>query len=201
MNENKLKPHIILGKIWSNLEEATKDRNHEYHNVIFSNLENLNQVNSRIVILRNFSKLDNCLSFHTDYRSAKIKQIKENDKCSLLFYSHKIKQQLRINVKSTIHNNDNISKNAWNKTKLMSRKCYLTSFPPGSMIDKPDDGIPYNLKGIEPNHSESEKGYTNFTVILNYIKSIDWLYLSSQGHRRLLYKRVQNKWVNKWTIP
>ena len=73
MNENKLKPHIILGKIWSNLEEATKDRNHEYHNVIFSNLENLNQVNSRIVILRNFSKLDNYLSFHTDYRSTKIK--------------------------------------------------------------------------------------------------------------------------------
>lgn len=201
MNENKLKPHILLDEIWSHLEKATKDRGHDYHNAIFSNLENLYQVSSRIVILRNFSKYENYLSFHTDYRSNKIKQIKKNNRCFLLFYSHKIKQQLRINVKSIIHYNDDISLKYWKKTKLMSRKCYLTSFPPGSLTNRPNDGISNTLKGIEPNKTISEKGYINFAVVLNYIQSIDWLHLSSQGHRRLYFKKIKNKWTSEWRIP
>ena len=109
MNKNKLKSHILLDEIWSHLEKATKDRSHDYHNVIFSNLENLHQVSSRIVILRNFSRHENYLSFYTDYRSDKIKQIKKNNRYFLLFYSNKIKQQLRINIKSIIHHNNDIS--------------------------------------------------------------------------------------------
>ena len=38
MDNNNLKPEIILEKIWANLEKAVVDRKHEYHQLYFSNI-------------------------------------------------------------------------------------------------------------------------------------------------------------------
>ena len=35
MDNNNLKPEIILEKIWGNLEKAVVDRKHEYHQLYF----------------------------------------------------------------------------------------------------------------------------------------------------------------------
>ena len=201
MNEECTKPEYVLNRIWLNLEQAVKDRQHDYHNVTFSNLKKNNQVSSRTVILRNFNKKENYLTFHTDIRSPKINEIHYNSKCQILFYSKRLKEQLRIKVLSSVQHNNLIAKKAWDKTQFMSRKCYLTSYPPGTEINKPSDGIPKYLKGKEPQKNESEMGFMNFSVIINYIESIDWLFLSSQGHKRLLFYKLSGKWKSKWKIP
>jgi len=70
-------------------------------------------------------------------------------------------------------------------TKLSSRKYYLSKKSPGSKTNLPKDGLSSHLTKIDPNKEESEVGYNNFVVINDEIKSIDWLYLSSWGRRRL----------------
>ena len=201
MKEENFNSNNIINNIFLNLEKAAVDRKHDYHNCIFSNLDLNNQPTSRTVVLRSFNQKDNLLIFHTDYRSIKIKEIEKNNNCIILFYSQTLKQQLRIKVLASIQNNNLITKKAWEKTQLMSRKCYLSSLPPGTEIKDSWDGLSNKLIGKEPTKNESEIGYKNFSVIVNKIISIDWLYLSSSGHKRLLFNWKNGKRTDKWKIP
>ena len=89
----------------------------------------------------------------------------------------------------------------WDKTRLFSRKCYLTLKDPSSVTEFPEDGIPEHLTGKEPSLEESEQGYKNFTVVENKIDEIDWLYLEISGHRRLKLKFTNNEPEYEWLIP
>ena len=201
MNEDNNYPIKIYNQIWANIDNGISDRNHEYHSGIFSSIDNKNFPSLRSIILRNASKSNRTITFHTDYRSQKIKQISKNNNCFLLLYSAKLKEQLRIQVKSKIHYNDSISKNAWEQTQLMSRKCYLSLKAPGTLVDKSEDSIPIKFLGKEPNKKDSEIGYKNFAVISNHILSIEWLSLSSQGHKRIKFNWNNSELSYQWLIP
>ena len=188
---NNIKKLLIIGE---------KDRNHAFHTPVFSNKNDNDSVNSRIVVLRRFDQDKLTLRFHTDYRSPKINELKINNKSNFIFYDSKIKIQMRIKTLTNIHYNNEITMKAWEQTRLFSRKCYLTQKAPSSKTDIPEDGIEDNLKGINPSEVESEKGYKNFAVVENTIKEIDWLLLASSGHRRLKIS-ISNKPIFEWLIP
>ena len=152
-------------------------------------------------MLRKFNKDNLTLNFHTDYRSPKIIDLEKNKQSNFVFYDFKIKIQLRVKTITTIHYDDKVTADAWAKTQLYSRKCYLTKKSPSSITDKAEDGIPDYLKGIEPTQNDSETGYVNFSVIENSIQNIDWLYLSASGHQRLNISFDNIKPIFKWLIP
>lgn len=193
-------PNVIFNNIKELLIIGAKDRNHAFHTPVFSN--NNNQLHSsRVVVLRKFIQENMSLIFNTDYRSPKILELKKSNQSNFLFYDTKLKIQLRIATISNIHYDDKTALEAWGETRLFSRKCYLAQEAPSSLTNKPSDGIPNHLKGIDPNKTESEKGYINFCVIENIIHSIDWLYLASSGHRRLKINLKNNKPTFNWMIP
>ncbi len=201
MKEEKFKPNLIVEEMWSHLEKSIKDRNHDFHSAVFTNLDKEGLPSSRTIILRNISKKNKKIVFHSDYRSPKIEEIKKNNKCLLLFYSPVLKIQLRMKVQSTIDYCNEISNTAWDNTKLMSRKCYLTSVAPGEIISSASDNLPDNLKGKEPEKLQSEKGYKNFSVVTNQVQSIDWLFLSSNGNKRILFDYSNNNNSFNWINP
>ena len=197
-NEN---PKLIFDNIKELLTLAVKDRRHTFHTPVFSNKNQNNSIDSRIIVLRKFNESNLKLNFHTDFRSPKIVNLKKNNNSSFLFYDFKIKIQLRITTLSIINNKNDITKNAWDLSRLSSRKCYLTEKVPSSITTLPEDGIPKHFKGIDPSQEESEKGYDNFAVVENKIQNIDWLYLASSGHRRLNIVFKNSEPVFKWIIP
>tara|TARA_Y100000590_G_scaffold418888_1_gene520134 strand:+ start:502 stop:1107 length:606 start_codon:yes stop_codon:yes gene_type:complete len=194
-------PKTILNNIIKMLLDGVKNRNHSFHTPIFSNINLNNQINSRTVVLRRFDNEKNCLYFHTDFRSTKVKEIINKPNTYFVFYSNEEKIQLRIKTISKIHHNNSCSLEAWQKTKLPSRKCYLAKKNPGSKSKDDDDSIPKHLMGIDPNKEESEQGYKNFALIESKIDSFEWLYLSSKGHKRLLINLIKNKKKYQWLIP
>ena len=198
---SKENTHEIFEDIKSNLTRGVKDRKHAFHNPVFCNVDQDGRVDSRVVVLRKFDPINMILNFHTDYRSPKVSNLKQNNKSMLVFYDHKLKIQMRIKTTSIINYQNEIAKEMWDKTKLLSRKCYLTSKDPSSLTTLPEDGIPEHLIGKEPEFEESEKGYKNFTVIENKINEIDWLYLEISGHRRLNLMFQNNKPQFQWLIP
>ena len=198
---SKENTHEIFEDIKSNLTRGVNDRKHAFHNPVFCNVDQDGRVDSRVVVLRNFDPINMILNFHTDYRSPKVSNLKENNKSMFVFYDHKLKIQMRIKTTSVINYQNEIAKEMWDKTKLLSRKCYLTSKDPSSLTTLPEDGIPEHLIGKEPEFEESEKGYKNFTVIENKINEIDWLYLEISGHRRLNLLFQNNKPQFQWLIP
>ena len=141
------------------------------------------------------------LNFHTDFRSPKIFSLQQNSNSLFVFYDHNLKIQLRIKTTSIINNQNKVTEEMWQKTKLFSRKCYLTEKAPSSFTDLPEDGINENLRGQEPSLEESEKGYKNFTVVQNQIQEIDWLFLAARGHRRLKITMEDKMPTYQWIIP
>ena len=198
---SKENTHEIFEEIKTNLTRGVKDRKHAFHNPVFCNVDQDGGVDSRVVVLRKFDPINMILNFHTDYRSPKVSNLKQNNKSMLVFYDHKLKIQMRIKTTSIINYQNETAKEMWDKTKLLSRKCYLTSKDPSSLTSLPEDGIPEHLIGKEPEFEESEKGYKNFTVIENKINEIDWLYLEISGHRRLNLLFQNNKPQFQWLIP
>ena len=191
----------IFEDIKRNLTRGVKDRKHTFHTPVFCNVDNENSIESRVIVLRQFDSPNMVLNFHTDFRSPKILGLQQNNNSLLVFYDHKLKIQLRIKTTSIINNQNKVTQEMWEQTKLFSRKCYLTEKAPSSSTNLPEDGIDESLGGREPTLEESERGYKNFTVVQNQIQQIDWLYLAASGHRRL--KIILEKQIPsfQWIIP
>ena len=191
----------IYENIKRNLTRGVKDRKHNFHTPVFCNVNNEGNIESRVVVLRKFDPLKMILNFHTDFRSPKVANLKKNNNSVFVFYDYKLKIQMRIKTTSILNNQNKTAKDLWDKTRLLSRKCYLTEKDPSSFTSSPEDGIPAHLTGKEPNFEESEKGFKNFTVVENKINEIDWLYLEISGHRRLKLFFKKEKPEYQWIIP
>ena len=188
----------IKKKIWSMLNNAVKDRNSQFRIPVFS-CGNNDNIESRIVVLRKSDENNNIVQFHSDIRSDKIDILKKNPKASFLFYDKELKIQVRLKVDAIINHNNNVTKQSWEKTQHISRKCYLVDNGPGTISDEPTSGLKPELDNFNYTKEQSEEGYKNFTVIQCKIKSIEWLYLAAKGHRRARFDLENGR--ENWLIP
>ena len=188
----------IQRKLWSMLDDAVVDRSSSFRIPVFICADQ-NDIDGRIVVLRKSDRNNNVLQFHTDFRSQKVDILKQNKNASLIFYDKEEKIQLRVKVVCEINNKNSIAEESWKKTQHISRRCYLTDSPPGSVSENPTSGMISKLEDFDYTMEQSEKGYENFTVIKCKIKSIEWLYLAAKGHRRAIFDFENNK--NNWLVP
>ena len=188
----------IQNKYWSMLDDAVTNRGSPFRIPVFM-CANHDEIDGRIVVLRKSDRKNNLLQFHTDFRSPKVKILKKNNKASLLFYDKEEKIQLRVKVDCEINNQNSTTEESWKKTQHISRRCYLTDSPPGTISENPTSGMISQLEDFDYTMEQSEEGYKNFTVIKCKIKSAEWLYLAAKGHRRAKFDFENNK--NSWLLP
>jgi len=189
----------IEKKLWSLLTDAVKERGSEFRTPVFI-CGNEKDLDGRVVVLRKADQKNNFVQFHSDIRSSKIEKIKKNPNCSILFYGKKEKIQLRLKTKCEVNFNNEITKESWEKTGHVSRKCYLVNNGPGTVSDKPTSGLNGKFDNFDFTKEESEEGYRNFSVIKCKIISIEWLYLAAKGHRRALINFEGSKKFT-WLVP
>ena len=188
----------IKKKIWSMLDDAVTNRSSQFRIPTFICGSN-NDIDGRIVVLRKSDQQNNLIQFHSDIRSDKIELLKNNPNAALLFYDKDEKIQVRLKVNCIINHENDITKNSWEKTQHISRKCYLVDNGPGTVSDVPTSGLKPELDNFDYTKEQSEEGYKNFTVIQCKIKSIEWLYLAAKGHRRARFDVDNNK--DAWLVP
>ncbi len=189
----------IEKKIWNLLTESVKDRSSEFRTPVFI-CGNDKDLDGRVVVLRKADQKNNFVQFHSDIRSPKIKKIKKNPNCSILFYGKKEKIQLRLKTECEVNFNNEITKESWKKTGHVSRKCYLVTNGPGTVSEKPTSGLDSKFDNFDFTKEEGEEGYKNFSVIKCKIKSIEWLYLAAKGHRRAFIDFSESKKFT-WLVP
>lgn len=189
---------LILDEIWILLQRAVVDRNEDFRLPVVIVNSNGN-ADGRIVVLRGAFKDKNILRFHTDRRSPKVSFLKENKKIYFVFYNKKRKIQVRAEGISTIHYKNDITLQAWKNTQMISRKCYLSPQIPGDLINESASDLSKEMGENLPTLENSEVGYENFCVIESKIKSFEWLYLASQGHRRAKFNLDNN--TKTWLVP
>ena len=144
-------------------------------------------ISLRTVVLRKALPEERELRFHTDTRSPKWKALQVNPAISALFYDASARIQLRVKGKAILYFNDAVTADAWEKTNLSSRRCYLTPFTPSDFSDMPTSGLPPHIEQEEFTLEESEVGKENFGVVGIKVESIDWVWLNHAGHRRAFF--------------
>ena len=190
----------IYLKIWDLLEIGLANRDASFHIPVFI-CGDQTQFDGRIVVLRGIDKKEKKIWFNSDIRSNKVKNLKSNSQGCLLFYDKNEKIQLRICGSTNINYKNEVTKKSWKKTAHMSRQCYLGNKAPGSNSLSPTSGLTSTIDNLKYTIEESEIGYENFCVIDTHIKSIEWLYLASKGHRRAYFHFNKNQVEKKWLIP
>ena len=194
--ENSLE---IEKKIWSLLTNAVQDRSSEFRTPVFI-CGNDKDLDGRVVVLRKADQQNNFIQYHSDIRSSKIEKIKKNPHCSILFYGKEEKIQLRIKADCEINYKNDVTKESWERTCHISRKCHLVTGGPGTQSSKPTSGLKNKFDNFNFTKEESEAGYKNFCVVKCKIKSIEWLYLAAKGHRRALIDLNESKKFT-WLVP
>ena len=189
----------IQKKVWDLLTDAVKNRNSEFRTPVFI-CGYGKDLDGRVVVLRKADSEKNFIQFHSDIRSSKINKIKKNPSCSILFYGKEEKIQLRLKIDCEINYKNQITKESWEKTGHVSRKCYLVTDSPGTISQKPTSGLNGKFNDFDFTKEESEQGYKNFCVIKCKVKSIEWLYLAAKGHRRALIDLQKSKKFT-WLVP
>lgn len=176
---------------------ATKSKD-AFHTPCIATL-NQHEVNMRTVVLRKAIPSAKELRFHTDIRSRKWLELAQNDSISALFYDASERIQLRVKGKALLHFNNEITSEAWNKTTLSSRKCYLTEFSPSSFTESSTSGLAEDIEQENFTFQESEVGQKNFGIVSIRVESIDWLWLNHAGHRRAFFDYKLDSF--QWMIP
>ncbi len=192
--------HEIEKEIWKSLVLGAERGRDGFHTFVIGNRTD-DGVDQRTVVLREVEPKENQIFCHSDARSTKMADLKKYPQVSLLFYDAQRKFQLRMQALASVYESDYNADRHWVRTRLSSRKCYLTTLPPGAFLEMPSDSIPEEFLGRDPYMEESEKGQENFALITFQITRIDWLYLSSQGHRRALFQYDESggfeaNWLN-----
>lgn len=157
------------------------------------------EVNLRTVVLRKTLATERELRFHTDIRSPKWQELSQNPSISALFYDAIDRIQLRVKGKAVLHHTNEITAEAWQKTSLSSRKCYLTRFSPSSFSEESTSGLTDDIEHENFTLAESESGYSNFGIVSIHVQSIDWLWLNHAGHRRAFFDYEKGSF--QWMIP
>ena len=78
-------------EIFSLLFQGAKKRKSNFHNVILNTISLDNKPEARVVVLRKFCNKELTLNIHSDQRSKKIQEIKNNNNVNLTFYDDKKK--------------------------------------------------------------------------------------------------------------
>ena len=152
-------------------------------------------ISTRTVVLREFDSKNRTLRFHTDSRSGKIEELKENSISSVHGYDPDLKVQIRLKGKTLLHIDNEISKKAWAESREMSKMCYSVKDSPGNKISSPE---PFDLVKEE---IDIELGYNNFAVLHFSYDSLEFLFLKGAGHRRSLFDWSSNQLKSSWLIP
>jgi len=180
----------IYENFWSNILDGSKNSLSDYHTFSLATCSQ-NQVSNRTVVLRDCNEKDQTVFFHTNNLSKKINDISLNPNVECLFYSKINKTQVRISGIAEIFTMNNICKKKWTEMSSQSKQCYFQNIAPGEIIDSPNQVQIENLDNL---NIISE----NFVIVKINISIIDWLYLSSKGHRRAKFDKnidFEGSWV------
>ena len=190
MNFKNNNPNDIFSNQWNQLELAVKDAKHNYHLFALSTID-ANSPDVRTVVLRNVNKNKYSISFHTDIRSPKFKQITKNPNVSVLFYDVQARTQIRMIGTASICGDEDMLKSLWGKLSKESKDCYMGEVPPSG----PLHGRTTINKIKETNPDD---GYNNFARVTIHVSKMDVLLLHHLGHRRIEFKLDGKKPVHQW---
>ena len=176
--------------IIEHLKKAVSDKDSPFRDPVVTSVDNTGRPQARVMILRDFDPSTMCLRVYTDARSPKVHDLRSNAFVQLVLYDHDARLHMRVSGTVVLHVRDELTEKLWSSLPEYGRGDYLSRKPPGAMLSDP------GAFELEP-----ELGSENFMVVEIYIHEIDWLKLSSSGHKRARLTWREGRFEGQWITP
>lgn len=160
------------------LASAAGSARHPFHLLTLATVTPTGQPDTRTVVLRHVDPAAPEIRFHTDIRSPKVQAIRAEPRVALHWYDPAVRVQLRAAARATIHHGDAVAIAAWAAAAAMSRACYTTATPPGTVLD----AFPTGPTAPDPG---DDTGRERFAVVSCRFEVLDVLALHAAGHQRV----------------
>ena len=190
----------IYNEIVDLMENAISESAHPYRTFSLASVDDKSP-KVRTVVLRDFSKKNNYFEFHSDIRSPKLAELKNNNNFSALFYSSQTKVQIRFNGKTKVFYDCSETKKRWEQVTPSSKRCYMGPYSPSEPLSEYHPNIPESVQFKNPSDKESLIGYKNFVIVRCYFDKVDYLKLKYSGHFRCNFVLSKAKINAEWIAP
>lgn len=177
----------VLSSVIHEIHRGALDKKHPFRYSILSTVYK-GMPESRYIVLREVDDEDLACYFHTDGRSDKVSEIKNNNSASVLLYHPSKKVQIRLKGKAFF---DNEKKEIWANMSADAKKAYTSKKAPGEVINSPESGWEWD--------DEAKSEY--FTIIRFVPSEMEILQLSGQEHLRAQFTRNEKLWDSVWLQP
>lgn len=179
-------PDEIRQRIWRELGRACLDRHHDWRTPVLATSTHDGGVNARTLVLRRVDAALGTLVFFTDQRSCKVADIAHRPSAMLVFWSNRLRWQLRARVHVSVQASGPEVNALWQRVmQSASAADYLSPVAPG---------MP-RVDAVTP--SEPPVEVSHFTVLTAQVTEMDWLELGRSGHRRA--RVLPGAWT--WLTP
>lgn len=147
----------------------------------------------RSIVLRSADEDARLLSFHTDRRSAKIKEIEADPRVSLVSLDLQNYAQLRVSGVAVLSQDQNEMQRLWAEAKPHTLILYQAPLAPATVIDSPGQG--------QVQQASKTSGFENFALIQIQVSKIEYLDITPGNHQRALFTCVGGRWAEQWLAP
>ncbi|WP_069262068.1 pyridoxamine 5'-phosphate oxidase family protein [Paraburkholderia nodosa] len=186
----------IYNRIWDCLAAAVREDKHPFKVMQAATVSLDGAPNVRTVLLRSAIEPQNVLTFHTDLRSPKIAELRREPRIALVGVDPVHNLQVRVSGETRILCDGQARLDAWRSSPDHDLVVYRTRLPPGTPMIHADDALD------ETHVPGPGEGLRHFGVVEVRPTRLDWLDLSAADlHRRALYVRRGDTWVDSWVAP
>ena len=198
MSDSRLELPRIESEIWRGLSAACTEPGNTWRLPVLATVGARGGPHARTIVLRNINAAERSLVFHTDVRSPKIEQLREDNRVSVVFYDPSAMTQVTVLGTATVHTDDSTADAEWYSAAASSRRGYLAPQPPGTRVQQPDSNLPDSVIGRVPTEQELANARPNFAVIVVAATEIDWLKLDREANFRARFDYSSGDPVAQW---
>ena len=181
----------VLAEVWRQLDLAVHDKTHAWRTPVLATRDG-EAVDARTEVLREVRSEEHQVLFYTDPRAGKVRQLLVQPQAVLVLWSPALNWQLRLRADLTLHTQGLDVTSRWARVKMSpSAQDYLSPLPPGAALEGggSDTKHPISMPDTQPDSD------VFFGVVVARVRSLDWLELSAQGHRRACFDAQGARWL------
>jgi hypothetical protein len=177
---------VIFAKIWQSFETGVNETDSAWRAPVIGTIGSTT-AELRMVVLRQADKNARLLVFHTDKRSQKANQLNQSSQVAWLFFDPASAIQIRVTSIASMHNDDEVTRQLWNKVPHHARQIYADPQAPGTELNAKRAGL-----------LNDQEAFGNFLSVHCQVTDLDWLHIRTDGHLRAQFRWDGQAWSGVW---
>lgn len=183
----------VLARIWGLLSDAVERRS-PFTAMQLATVGMDGAPKLRTIILRRFDLTNATISFVTDRRAGKVRDIAANPRVSLAGYDPSSNVQLRSEGMAIVVEDDDERNAMWATLRPHTHVLFTTPFAPGTKLSVHDQA-----QRQVPAHSDVP--HEHYCLIRIHLDRVELLDLSAEPHARHGFRRGQQGWAGGRIAP